>query len=60
VTGVMNDDEVVIAAGLTASDRVLLSAPADGLKLSLQALPPSARPVPRGDTAVGTRKVGAP
>ncbi|MFO0093657.1 MAG: efflux RND transporter periplasmic adaptor subunit [Gemmatimonadaceae bacterium] len=60
VTGVMNDDEVVIAAGLTASDRVLLSAPADRLKLSLQALPPSARPVPRGDTAVGTRKVGAP
>jgi hypothetical protein len=60
VTGVMNDDEIVVSAGLTASDRVLLSAPTDGAKLSLVALPPSAKPVPRGDTAVGARKVGAP
>lgn len=60
LTGAMNDDEVVITAGLTASDRVLLSAPTDGLKLSLMALPPSAKPVPGGDTAVGAKKVGAP
>jgi hypothetical protein len=60
LTGAMNDDEVVITTGLAASDRVLLSAPADGLKLSLVALPPSAKPVPGGDTAMGAKKVGAP
>jgi RND family efflux transporter MFP subunit len=56
-TGAMNDDEVVIMAGLTEQDRVLLSPPLDGLKMSLVELPPSQRPVPRGDTAVGGKGV---
>ncbi|HEY0929068.1 MAG TPA: efflux RND transporter periplasmic adaptor subunit, partial [Gemmatimonas sp.] len=56
-TGAMNDDEVVIMAGLTEQDRVLLSPPIDGIKMSLVELPASQRPVLRGDTAVGGKGV---
>ena len=40
-TGLMNDDEVVIARGLAEGDRVLLSPPLDKDKLSLERLPGS-------------------
>lgn len=56
-TGAMNDDEVVVVAGLTDDDRVLLAPPADGLKMTLVELtnrPPNPKPA---DTAIGTQKV---
>ncbi len=58
-TGAMNDDEVVIARGLEADDRVLLTPPADHDRLTLVRLPAApaapaspAQPVVGGDTAV--------
>jgi hypothetical protein len=50
-TGVMNDDEVVVARGLDENDRVLLSPPADRGDLELVRLPGSPAPARRGDTA---------
>ena len=57
--GDANDDEVVIARGLQADDRVLLSAPKDHDRMSLSRLPGSkaGAKAPGGDTAVGTQKV---
>src|SRR6266550_2101345 len=40
-TGAMNDDEVVIARGLEADDRVLLTPPADHERMTLVRLPPA-------------------
>ncbi|OYV71642.1 MAG: hypothetical protein B7Z72_06480 [Gemmatimonadetes bacterium 21-71-4] len=53
-TGAMNDDDVIIARGLTAGDQVLLSPPPDRDGLSLVRLPASTRLVapPNGDTAI--------
>jgi hypothetical protein len=53
LTGSMNDDEVVIASGLEADDRVLLTPPADRDQLALNRLPGSTAGVPTagGDTA---------
>lgn len=53
VTGDMSEDEVVITAGLTAADEVLLAPPADGEKLELLRLPGSTagQPAAGGDTA---------
>jgi RND family efflux transporter MFP subunit len=52
-TGVMNEDEVVIARGLDADDRVLLTVPTDHDRMTVTRLPNStARPkTPQGDTA---------
>jgi hypothetical protein len=59
-TGAMSDDEVVIKRGLTKEDHVLLTAPADKEKLTLQRLPGSAKTTTvGGDTAVGA-KVSVP
>jgi len=59
VTGAMNDDEVVIARGLEADDRVLLTPPPDHERLALVRLSPPPVPasppevpVAGGDTAV--------
>lgn len=55
-TGALSEDEIVVVAGLTDADRVLLSPPTDGLKMPLVALP--ARPgAPPADTGVGAKKV---
>jgi multidrug efflux pump subunit AcrA (membrane-fusion protein) len=52
-TGAMNDDEVIISAGLTEEDKVFLSPPADKDKLTLVRLPGSATPPKAGgDTAL--------
>ena len=51
-TGAMNDDEVIISAGLTEEDKVFLSPPADKDKLTLVRLPGSATPKAGGDTAL--------
>jgi multidrug efflux pump subunit AcrA (membrane-fusion protein) len=59
-TGAMSDDEVVIKRGLTKEDHVLLTAPTDKEKLTLQRLPGSAKTTTvGGDTAVGA-KVSVP
>jgi len=59
-TGAMNEDEVVIAQGLTEGDRVLLSPPEDKEKLELVRLPGSdAPPKTGGDTAVGVHPIPA-
>ncbi len=59
-TGAMNEDEVVVAQGLTEGDRVLLSPPQDKEKLELVRLPGSAAPPKTGgDTAVGARSIPA-
>lgn len=52
-TGALNDDEVVIVAGLDEDDRVLLTPPADRDKMTINRLPNSKAglPVERGDTA---------
>ncbi len=65
VTGALNDDEVIIAQGLTQDDQVLLTPPADGGRMTIKRLPNS--PVPQapdttappagGDTAAGPRPV---
>jgi len=52
-TGAMNDDEVIISAGLTEEDKVFVSPPADKDKLTLVRLPGSATPPKAGgDTAL--------
>jgi multidrug efflux pump subunit AcrA (membrane-fusion protein) len=50
-TGAMNDDEIVIARGLTDSDRVLLAPPVDGMSLPLVALDGRSKPKVGGDTS---------
>ncbi|HEX9894781.1 MAG TPA: efflux RND transporter periplasmic adaptor subunit, partial [Gemmatimonadales bacterium] len=56
VTGIMNEDEVVILKGLDEEDRVLLTPPPDKDRLELVRLPGSAPagPTAGGDTALGT------
>lgn len=49
VTGVMNDDEIIVLHGLDEGDEVLLTHPADGSSLALVRLPPGL--VPPEDTA---------
>ena len=57
-TGAMNDDEVVITAGLAEDDRVLLSPPEGKEQLTLVRLPGSTTPPKAGgDTAAGTRAI---
>jgi multidrug efflux pump subunit AcrA (membrane-fusion protein) len=56
VTGEMNDESVIVTRGLTATDRVLLSPPAERDKLELHrlsgsAVAPPASPPASGDTA---------
>jgi multidrug efflux pump subunit AcrA (membrane-fusion protein) len=51
VTGAMNDVQVVVLLGLGPTDRVLLSAPLEPLKLELVRLPGGAAAAARGDTA---------
>ena len=52
-TGAMNDDEVIISAGLTEEDKVFLSPPADKDRLTLVRLPGSPTPPKAGgDTAL--------
>jgi RND family efflux transporter MFP subunit len=59
-TGAMNDDEIVIKRGLTKSDRVLLTAPADKDDLTAVRLPGSTKTTTvGGDTAVSA-KVAVP
>lgn len=55
-TGAMNDDEVVIVAGLEEDERVLLTPPADRDKMEIVRLPNSkvGAPAERGDTAAPT------
>lgn len=63
VTGAMNDDEVIILAGLDEGDRVLLSPPANRDELPLVRLEGStARPTapPTGDTAAPRVPLAAP
>ncbi len=56
VTGEMNDDAVIITAGVAEGDVVLLTPPAKGDQLPLVRLPdsPAGRPAPRGDTGRNT------
>ena len=56
--GAMNDEEVIIARGLSASDEVLLSAPADHEKLKMVRLAGSK--AASGDTAAGAKLPPAP
>lgn len=60
-TGDMNEDAVVITAGLEEGDIVLLSAPVNGTRLELVRLPDSTvgGPAAGGDTAQGTQPVPA-
>jgi RND family efflux transporter MFP subunit len=59
-TGSLNDDEVVVLAGLAVDDRVLLSPPADRDRLTIVRLPGStAGPKPEGgDTAAPVVPLG--
>lgn len=50
VTGAMNDDEIVVMAGLTETDFVLLAPPTDGLGLPLVELDAASKVVPGGDS----------
>lgn len=66
VTGIMNDDEIVVLHGLESGDEVLLTHPPDGSSLSLVRLPPELVPpkaaaaAAAGDTVQPTpRKPGA-
>ena len=52
VTGIMNEDEVVILKGLEEDDRVLLLPPPDKDRLELVRLPGSGAPTAGGDTAL--------
>jgi hypothetical protein len=60
-TGDMNEDAVVITAGLEEGDIVLLSAPVNGTRLELVRLPDSTvgGSAAGGDTAQGTQPVPA-
>ncbi len=61
LAGMMNDDAVIVRKGLEAGDRVWLTPPPDGEKLTLVRLQGStAIPTTGGDTAVGTRALPAP
>jgi RND family efflux transporter MFP subunit len=59
-TGIMNEDEVIIARGLDEGDRVLLTPPPDRDRLELVRLPGSSQPpAAGGDTALGAVPVPA-
>ncbi len=59
--GAMNDEAVVIEHGITESDRVLLTPPANRAQLPLVRLPDGQRPPsPAGDTALGPRPIAQP
>jgi hypothetical protein len=49
VTGLLNDDEIIVLHGLEEGDEVLFAPPADGLALPLERLPPEL--VPQKDPA---------
>lgn len=49
VTGLMNDDEIIVLHGLAEGDEVLFAPPADGSSLPLERLPPEL--VPPKDSA---------
>ncbi len=61
ITGAMNDEAVVIEAGLEEGDEVLLVAPSDGASFELVRLPdsPVNRPTAGGDTAATSAGVPA-
>ena len=60
-TGAMNDEAVVVEHGVSESDRVLLSPPANRAQLSLVRLPEGQRPQsPSGDTALGRARSPRP
>jgi len=61
-TGAMNDDEVVVARGLTEGEEVLLAPPPNDDRLALVRLPGSHQPpktAPTGDTALSQPVTGA-
>lgn len=51
LTGAMNDDEIVVTAGLTERDFVLLAPPTDGMGLPLAELDAASKVTPGGDSA---------
>ncbi len=60
-TGAMNDESVVIDHGVSESDRLLLTPPANRDRMPLVRLPEGQRPpVATGDTALGPRPIAPP
>jgi hypothetical protein len=58
VTGIMNDDEIIVLHGLDADDEVLLAPPPDGAALPLNRLPPGLAPAPDSAAPAGRAAPG--